>query len=644
MAIAVLLLLSPSLFASHFLGYDLELMNIKDANNNPTNNYRWRLRFYRDVTGAGIPTSFNFTIYKVSDNANVGNFNVNKVNPQTFIISSPELCAAPQANNRVELGIYESAVINYSNLLITEGYYVTGSLCCRNSGIVNVQGQSSSYSGLFFLQFPSIGTASGAQFNSSPNFNSLPNYGFTTGKLYTIDWSATDPDGDSLVYSLVKPLDGGPTIPSFTEISFASGYSLTNIADGNPGLSVNPKTGIMTYKPSIANKYLVALKVEEYRKINGVPTKIGEVRREMQIESYLNNDLPPKLFDNASNTTKIDTMNVNSLQTKIINLRSNDTPNDSLFIRIIAEPGAISNNILDTNLIDAAWSDTLGNITRGTSAEQFIVRGQGSLLARLTIKADSNSASIVPYKFKVISYDKTCFVPLADTLNYELYVLGNPCYSTTSLNYTACDSFTVPGGRTYYQSTILIDTVNTVVGCNLVTIRNINIIPKPIANFDNLNIYVTDTSKTYTYTVDMQSNATYQWKVSSKGSIVSGANTNTVNVKWNVDTAMQQITCYINRENCFDSVYSPIVISHLVGIQNEMNTLQVYPNPVNDVLMFNTTAQLDRALISIYNTFGQKIAEKSINNNYADVSNVTPGVYTFVLLQEGKLYRGKFIK
>ncbi len=645
LAIAVLLLLSPSLFASHMLGYDMQLINIKDANNNPTDTYKWRLRFYRDVTGVPIPGSFSFNIYKVSDNTSAGTFTVSKINPQTFINYSPELCAPIASQNKIELGIYESPVLNYGSLMQAGGYYATTSHCCRNTGIVNVQGESSSYSGLFYVLFPRLNAGVATRYNSSPRFNTLPMYGFTVGKQYSIDWSATDPDGDSLVYSIVKPLDGGPTAPSFSEIPFPSGYSLTgNIADGNPDVTINSSTGIISYKPTIANRYLLAVKVEEYRKIVGVPTKIGEVRRELQMETFLSAELPPKLYDTAPNTTKVDTMNVSSLQTKIINLRSDDTPNDSVFIRIIAEPGATSNNILDTNLIDAAWSDSLGNTYRGMAAEQYIVRAKRSALATLTINADSNSASIVPYKFKIISYDQTCFTPLADTLNYVLYVLGNTCYTTTTLNYTACDSFTVPGGRTYNQSTTLIDTINTVVGCNLVTIRNINIIPSPIANFDNLNIYVTDTSQTYVYKVDSQSNATYQWNVSSKGSIVSGANTNTVNVKWNVDTAMQQITCFINRGNCFDSVYSPIVISHLVGIQNEMSNLQVYPNPVNDVLMFNSTDNFDRALISIYNTMGQKIAETSINNNYADVSNVGPGVYTFTVLQQGKLYRGKFVK
>ncbi len=643
---ALFLLLSQSISASHFMGYEMELINIKDANNNTTDTYKWRLRFYRDVTGIPIPSNFTFNVYRTSDNANIGNFTVSKINPQTFISYAANICAPVSAQNRVELGIYESPALNYAALNNSTGYYATSNHCCRNTGIVNVQGESSSYSSLMYIKFPQLSIGSATRRNSSPQFKELPLYGFSVGKQYETDWGATDPDGDSLVYTLIKALEGGPTAPSFVEIPFPNGYSLNgNIADGNPDFQVNSSTGIITFKPTIANNYLVAMKVEEYRSIAGQPTKIGEVRREMQIQTYLSTDMPPKLYDNASNTTKVDTIMANSLQTKIINLRSNDTPNDSLFIRIIAEPGATSNNILDTNYIDAAWSDTLGNITKGANAEQFIVRGKGSLLARLTIQADSNSASVVPYKFKIISYDKTCFVPLADTLNYVLYVLGNPCYSSVSSSVTACDSFVSVNGIKYYQSTTAIDTINTVVGCNLVTIQSITIIPSPVANFDNLNIYVTDTSKTYTYKVEPQSNATYQWLVSANGSIVSGANTNELVVKWNVHAAMQSITCFINRGNCFDSISSPIVVSHIVGVNNfDVNKINVYPNPVSNVLTFDIKNNLEHANISIYNTLGQLQQQSALHNNELNVAGLPEGVYQFVMSKGTQQFRGTFIK
>ncbi len=635
---------SSSLFATHFLGYDMQLINIKDANNNPTSNYKWRMRFYRDAAGIPLPFNLTFKLIQSSNNTVVNTFTITRVNAQTFITYPDELCLPSETQNKVEIGIYESSVLDYSNLNDAAGYYATCNHCCRNSNISNLESPSSSINVIFYASIPKLSTGSATQFNSSPYFNTLPSYGFSIGKYYTIDWSATDPDGDSLVYSLVKGYGGDDTKPNIEEIPFGFGYSLNYMVDGNPSLKINSSTGIMTLKPIVATRYLIAVKIEEYRKIGGVPTKIGEVRREMQIQTYLNEEQPPVLYDVQKNSTVIDTLIITSTLSKTINFNSTDQVNDSVFTRIIPEIGATFNNILDTNLIDAAWSDTLGNTTRGANAEQFVIRGKGSTKAILTINADTNSVSAVPYRFKVVSYDQSCFIPLSDTLNYVLYVLDSPCYSTFYWQINACDSFVDLNGKVYYQSTILRDTVLNPKGCNFTNVRSISVNETPTASFDNLNIYVTDTSQTYSYKVDSQNNATYHWNVSSNGTIIGAANKNSISIKWNTDTAMGDISCFVYRENCFDSVYSPIVISHLVGIQNEMSNLQVYPNPVNDVLMFNTTDNLDRALISIYNTMGQKIAEASINNNYADVSTLVPGLYTFTVLHQGKLYRGKFVK
>lgn len=642
----VILLLSQSTFASHFLGYDIELINIKDANNNPTDTYKWRMRFYRDVTGAAIPTSFNFTVYKTSDNGSVGNFTVNKINPQTFITYPSSTCSPNQAQNRVELGIYESPVQSYSLLTNTTGYYATASLCCRNTGIVNVLGESSSYSGLLYVKFPALGIGTNTRRNSSPTFDAMPMYGFSIGKQYSIDWSATDADGDSLVYTLVKPLDGGPTAPSFVNIEFASGYSLNgNIADGNPDFQLNSSTGIVTYKPTIANKYLVAMKVEEYRKVSGVPVKIGEIRREMQIEAFIPTDLPPVLYDSLANTTVYDTINANTPQLKMLSFQSTDNVFDSVFIKIIPEVSANSNNILDTNLINVGWSDILGNTVNGAAAENFIIKGKGSARAILIISADSSNISNIPYKFKIVSYDQTCFIPLIDTVHYELFIRGNTCYTTTINLSSVCDSFLAPNGTTYYQSVTFRDTVFTAVGCNQVNINNITVVQSPNANFDNLNIYVTDTAQIYTYKVDTQNNVLYQWNVSGNGSIVSASNTNEVQVKWNIENSIEQLTCYLYRGTCFDSVNTPIVVSHIVGLNNfAINKINVYPNPVNDVMMFNTSDKLEGANIRIYNTLGQEVLKNKLTQNELEVTTLPQGIYNFNISIDGINYRGKFIK
>lgn len=116
---------------------------------------------------------------------------------------------------------------------------------------------------------------------------------------------------------------------------------------------------------------------------------------------------------------------------------------------------------------------------------------------------------------------------------------------------------------------------------------------------------------------------------------------------------IQYILEFTSQDTCFlidSGQVTPRLYSNSSSVffgssnQNKPITIKVYPNPVSDVLMFNTEENFERALISIYNTVGQKISETVIINNNADVSNVVPGAYTFTLMLNGIIYRGKFVK
>lgn len=89
---------------------------------------------------------------------------------------------------------------------------------------------------------------------------------------------------------------------------------------------------------------------------------------------------------------------------------------------------------------------------------------------------------------------------------------------------------------------------------------------------------------------------------------------------------------------------SCISISTAVGINTiEASLLQVYPNPVKDVLMFNLNANLENANIKIYNTLGQLMHETALNNNELSVATLPKGVYQFVI-DGSQRFRGTFIK
>lgn len=116
------------------------------------------------------------------------------------------------------------------------------------------------------------------QQNSNPVFNLFPPLFLCVGQPFIFDHSATDADGDSLVYSMYTPYDGDagvgpldPTFPSnvatFTPIVFQPGYGTTNPL-GGAGLTLNPSTGLLSGTPPTIGQFVVGILVKEYR--NGV--------------------------------------------------------------------------------------------------------------------------------------------------------------------------------------------------------------------------------------------------------------------------------------------------------------------------------------------------------------------------------------
>lgn len=178
------------------------------------------------------------------------------------------------------------------------GYYIVWERCCRNGGITNIV-DPENVGQAFYMEFPSLDLASngGYSSNSEPIFQPITGDFPCAGRSFTFDFSGVDPDGDSLVYSMVTPLAGhatsnyyypgaepNPPFPAndaqgdYPLIVWAPGYSATNAIHGKPPLSVDPHTGILSVNSDTVGLYAFGVLVQEYRK--GV--KLGEIRRDFQ--------------------------------------------------------------------------------------------------------------------------------------------------------------------------------------------------------------------------------------------------------------------------------------------------------------------------------------------------------------------------
>ena len=87
--------------------------------------------------------------------------------------------------------------------------------------------------GLFFVAFLFTGCA---LFNSAPVIESTPITSVKEGALYTYEVEATDPEGDTLTYSLT---------------------------DGPTGMTINSTTGVISWTPASAGSYDVTVEVSD---------------------------------------------------------------------------------------------------------------------------------------------------------------------------------------------------------------------------------------------------------------------------------------------------------------------------------------------------------------------------------------------
>jgi len=169
------------------------------------------------------------------------------------------------------------------------GYHLTYQRCCRNASILNIT--SPGTTGATYTTFiPDTGVA---KYNSNPAFNNFPPILICVDAPLEFDHSATDIDGDSLVYELCTPYKGAslaspkpcgffltlpaPPPPPYALVPWTVPYSANDPLGGVP-LAIDASTGFLTGIPNTIGQFVVGVCVKEYR--NGV--FLSENKRDFQ--------------------------------------------------------------------------------------------------------------------------------------------------------------------------------------------------------------------------------------------------------------------------------------------------------------------------------------------------------------------------
>jgi gliding motility-associated-like protein len=257
--------------ATHAAGADLRYECVGP------NTYQFTLTVYRDCQGSNLNNQQNIGF----ESASCGEAKFIVPASRTTITELSPICPAQQplstCNGGILPGVEEHIYqVTYTLPQECEDWRISWHLCCRTLAITNsiITSTTRMYIEAYLDNLNVI-------CNNSPYFENAPVPYLCDGQLFLYNNGAVDPDGDSLAFELVNPLDylaiQGQVIPVPYETGFTTQYPMTT----NPPntFNFNDLTGQFSFTPDGLQQGIVALLVKEYR--DGV--LIGSTMRDMQM-------------------------------------------------------------------------------------------------------------------------------------------------------------------------------------------------------------------------------------------------------------------------------------------------------------------------------------------------------------------------
>lgn len=253
--------------ASHIVGGDIYYDYLG------SNQYRIYISAFRDCLsdGADFDSPLPLGIFRNSNNSLVQSIQVPYTGKTNVPVTFNNPCVIPPSNICTENSIYTTAVTLPP---IPGGYRIAYVRCCRGPNINNLVNPDDT--GLTLtVNIPGVENA--AYQNSSPRFNAYPPMLLCNNDDLNFNHSATDPDGDELVYSLETPYRGGtpnnpmpvPTpSPPYIPVGWTGGFSQVQPLGPGSSIAIDPSTGMLTASPNLTGRFVVGIRVSEYR--NGV--------------------------------------------------------------------------------------------------------------------------------------------------------------------------------------------------------------------------------------------------------------------------------------------------------------------------------------------------------------------------------------
>lgn len=474
MAFAGLFTFSTQSQASHQMASDLTYAAVAP------NMYVVTLKFYRDCSGILEAATYPLSIKSPGCNTARPVVSMPKVGNTAGVVGSPYCtaalnnCTGGATNLNYQEFTYQAVVTFSAAEMACPDWTLSVTFNDGNRPTVaNVSGGPAMYVEAF------LKVGSGLS-NNSPEFNAMSHpVPYINQKMpVAISCAGYEADGDSLSYRLVAPMSAANTNVTYKPIQGVSGGSVINpnpnppyhpvsnpqvglipaisgnysplfpilscnfnwnetdafgnikqFVNGQFGITLDSITGLLYFTaPELvqanqaANKYSVAVQIDEWRKINGVVTKVGSVRRDMLIviKDCGTNQNPSFTAVNANNQP----------------LNSNDEirlrPGTPLTMQIAGG----DNNQGDLLQVE---SDVVANLPGAT----YIPPSGTSNTATITWTPSATDVRNAPYQFTVRIADNACPIKGYSTRTFAARVSNSGSVTGTKKEKVAPENLVV---------------------------------------------------------------------------------------------------------------------------------------------------------------------------------------------------------
>ncbi len=329
--------------AAHIVGGDITYRFLSFNADSTQVTFEINVTMYRDnLSGGAIFDSGMDAFFGIHREISPDNWilenQVTGINPTTpeEIIANDDPCVdEPQGVVGVEKASY---IFNVTLDVVEDNYMISYQRCCRNESISNLIMPGETGAAFDVIISPEAQRLG----NSSPVFKEFPPIFICAGFPVSVDQSAGDFNGDRLVYSFCTPFTAGGTfdsntqqggdlrccecvrpapglcLPPFETVQFRAPFTPLGPLGGNPVVTIDSNTGIITGIPESTGQFVVGVCVEEFR--NGV--SLGKIRRDFQfnvlqcekeVSAIIDAD---ERLDDASNTFVINSCGDTTLTLK----------------------------------------------------------------------------------------------------------------------------------------------------------------------------------------------------------------------------------------------------------------------------------------------------------------------------------------